>query len=476
MKTEKKKRKIKGFTLVEIMVVLLIISIIGIIAIPNINNMRDNAKQEAYNKKVKMINIAAENYVLDNKNKIVKACKSGANSRCYTCGADCYNVQVGISDLINNGGLKPDTNNDNCQITNPFGGCMYSWNVNVRFSNKKQTKVISQNIVTSKPKNMKVIDYIKYLAKTDNPHPDRTVVIDNGSSDRTCTNTLAYDGTGDNNLRYIGGNPCNYVVFNNELWRIVGAMNNIEDGSGNKQTRAKLVRNEFLDSYQYDPQISGARERVNDWTISYLKEELNGDYLNYNLTEDTKWRAVTGWNNVPEGMEGFRYFDHTKALKKEAQDMIDDVKWHLGAITISDDLNVEKAYAMERGTNVWGASEGQTCADEACPRATEWIGKVGLPYISDQKYATNGQYRRSDCLKGNWRGNSGACGPTYNYLLRSGWSITPTLTSKDAIVTYVYTINYDVKTNQNVYPSVYLKPNVKIASGNGSETDPYILK
>ena len=52
-----------------------------------------------------------------------------------------------------------------------------------------------------------------------------------------CTNTLAYDGTADNNLRYVGANPCNYVSFNNELWRIIGVMNNIDDGTGNLETR-----------------------------------------------------------------------------------------------------------------------------------------------------------------------------------------------------------------------------------------------
>ena len=38
------------------------------------------------------------------------------------------------------------------------------------------------------------------------------------------SNELVYDETKDNNLRYIGVNPNNYVSFNDELWRIIGAV------------------------------------------------------------------------------------------------------------------------------------------------------------------------------------------------------------------------------------------------------------
>ena len=49
------------------------------------------------------------------------------------------------------------------------------------------------------------------------------------------TDELKFDNTVDNNLRYIGANPNNYVSFNNELWRIIGVFNNIDDGTGKKQ-------------------------------------------------------------------------------------------------------------------------------------------------------------------------------------------------------------------------------------------------
>ena len=51
------------------------------------------------------------------------------------------------------------------------------------------------------------------------------------------TEEVVDDETADNNLRFIGANPDNYVWFNEELWRIIGVMNNIDDGNGNKETR-----------------------------------------------------------------------------------------------------------------------------------------------------------------------------------------------------------------------------------------------
>ena len=54
--------------------------------------------------------------------------------------------------------------------------------------------------------------------------------VPNKTSD-SCTYTLAYDGTTDNNLRYVGSNPCNYVKIDNEIWRIIGVMNNIDHGT-----------------------------------------------------------------------------------------------------------------------------------------------------------------------------------------------------------------------------------------------------
>ena len=54
------------------------------------------------------------------------------------------------------------------------------------------------------------------------------------------------------NIRYIGINPNNYVSIDGELWRIIGVMKNIDDGTGNKSDRVKLIRNESIGAYSWD--------------------------------------------------------------------------------------------------------------------------------------------------------------------------------------------------------------------------------
>ena len=231
----------------------------------------------------------------------------------------------------------------------------------------------------------------------------------------TCTNTLAYDGTADNNLRYVGANPCNYVTFNGESpraltvyriiskaegydvwgeafndaetcnntyaseyswdndkeyecqerheiaggWRIIGVMNNVDDGTGKKETRIKLVRNDALGNYSWDSSESSVNSGygVNDWTQADLMQELNGDYLNTSLTANTMW--YNGESNQKTGE-----YDYTKGLKSEAQAQIGNAKWHLGGTedynTYSQDATgaASNFYNYERGTTVQERQHG----------------------------------------------------------------------------------------------------------------------
>src|SRR5574344_1446237 len=66
------------------------------------------------------------------------------------------------------------------------------------------------------------------------------------------TSSMYYDETTDNNLRYYGATPNNYISFNGELWRIIGVMNNMSDGDGNTGlSLVKIVRNESFGNYNY---------------------------------------------------------------------------------------------------------------------------------------------------------------------------------------------------------------------------------
>ena len=328
------------------------------------------------------------------------------------------------------------------------------------------------------PGTLSVADKIMNLVAGE-PSNTTDVITKDAPEGATCTNTLAYDGTVDNNLRYVGANPCNYVTFNGKTagWRIVGIMNNVDDGAGKKETRIKLVRNDSLGNYSWDSSESSVHYGygVNDWTQADLMQELNGDYLDTTLTTNTIWYNGSSNQKTAE-------YDYTKGLKAVAQSQIGNAKWHLGGTdwnTYSQDATgaANNFYNYERGTTVWGSSTGQTCNDGACPRATEWTGKVALIYPSDYGYAVGGEVRSTCLSKSLYKYNTGNCG-TNDYLRPAGgwsWALSPRNSSGIA-----FTVGYSGMLNGNdtsdggaVRPAVYLKSEVSISSGNGSESEPY---
>ena len=372
------------------------------------------------------------------------------------------------------------------------------------------------------------------------------VITKTAPAGSTCTNTLAYDGTVDNNLRYVGANPCNYVTFNGESpsavtvyrimskaegydawgqsfqtveacnsvytseyswdtdnefecqerhetvggWRIVGVMNNVDDGTGNLETRIKLIRGGSLGSYSWDTSSSEVNSGlgVNDWTQADLMYELNGDYLNTNLEANTYW--YNGRNNQKTAE-----FDYTKRLSISAQELIGDAKWNLGGFEYKDETLIPNTmYTNERGTTVWGSTSEQECSDGACPRSTEWTGKVALMYPSDYGFATAGGQTtaRSVCigilsiygaLSGEkwYNDNYSDCKQNDWLNLSSNWNwflSTYSNDSRSAYGLYVsgyYSYNSTYAGFFDVLPTVYLKSGVTITDGNGTESDPYVF-
>ena len=53
----------------------------------------------------------------------------------------------------------------------------------------------------------------------------------------------------DGNVRYMGADPNNYVLFNNELWRIIGVFDVASTYGGPTEKRLKIIRNESIGNY-----------------------------------------------------------------------------------------------------------------------------------------------------------------------------------------------------------------------------------
>ncbi len=284
------------------------------------------------------------------------------------------------------------------------------------------------------------------------------------------TEELAYDGTVDNNLRYIGSNPNNYVLFNNELWRIIGVFNNIDDGTGNKETRLKIIRNEPIGEYSWDNKASGTGSSTssygsNDWSDSALQIVLN---------EGAYWNRTSG--ECPYGEDGATTScDFTNnGLTEEAKSMISNAKWNLGGSSTYTDATASMFYERERGTDV--------CTN----RPTEWIGKIGLMYPSDYGYATSGESStdRETCLNTElyyWDGAGVSDCKNNDWLHESSdsqWTLTPSSSASNYVfIVYsrgrVYPNNVSIR--NAVSPALYLSSNVKISGGDGSQGNPYQL-
>ena len=287
---------------------------------------------------------------------------------------------------------------------------------------------------------------------------------------------LAYDNTTDNNLRYIGANPNNYVTFNNELWRIIGVFNNIDNGTGTIETRLKIIRNEPIGEYSWDNKPDGTGSSINwagsnNWSDSRLMMLLNPGYeepnspiyeyegsLYYNGKSGT---CYTGRDRATVSCD----FTDTGLKSIEAKEMIGNAIWNLGRSSTYDDVTASMFYEKERGTK------------------SKWTGKIALMYPSDYGYATSGgsTTNRETCLNTalyNWDNYDDCYNNDWLYKSRTyQW----TLTSYSSTVNSVFYVDDGLVSYNNTHhtngvsPALYLNSNVKISGGEGTEESPYTL-
>ena len=302
--------------------------------------------------------------------------------------------------------------------------------------------------------------------------------------------SLLTDGTSDNNLRYIGRYPNNYVKFNNENWRIIGVMNNVTTSGGSTTSLLKITRAESLGNYSWDTSETGVNGGfgVNEWSQADIMKELNQDYLgNVQVGIDGYW--YNGSNNKKTAQMP------STIISSDAQNQIDSVVWKTGSpnnnngtsLSYNDEtLKAAYVYTKERANLNGKTCSSETSCNDTVTRTTSWTGKVGLFYISDYLYATSGgdTTNRVSCLNTqmySWGDASVSDCKNNDWLYFSAqWTISPT--SHWAYADDVYSIYFDSvivghfsADSIGVRPVVFLKSNVKITGGTGTSIDPYIL-
>ena len=240
---------------------------------------------------------------------------------------------------------------------------------------------------------------------------------------------LAYDETTDNNLRYIGANPNNYVSFNNELWRIIGVFNNIKNVQDISESRIKLIKAEPYSTTSWGEEFDDA-----DWSTSYLQQELNESYL--------------------------------PTIVNTYQQMIANVTWKSASLDIKSQTSL-------------GFYQ-----DEGCCESAPWLGKIGLIWPSDFGFATSGgnETSRTVCLNtsliswGEVLSGTADCSNN-DWLSNAGWTMSPNrLMIGMAYRVMDRVVSYETGQVSRVYPVLYLISSIKIIDGTGSESDPFILQ
>ena len=263
----------------------------------------------------------------------------------------------------------------------------------------------------------------------------KTTVINNNQNYEYAKDIFGTDKGGmmedvGGNIRYYGADPNNYVSFNDELWRIIGVFKDIDDGTGKKENRIKIIRKEIAGSNQWSNMDS------NEWSISLLKDALN---LN---------------------TSGNFYYSMTQTSKN----MISDAVWHLGAASKSFGSYYADEYYMDEREN----------APFYPGRSESWTGKIGLIYPSDYMYSSDlsqciNEGSNFGCANLSWIGNGG-----YNQ-----WTITPFGNYNDVNMIYssgnIDTTQSGVQSWGDYVPVVYLKSSILITSGDGTSENPFQL-
>ena len=440
------KKNKSGFTLIELLAVIVILAVILVISIPRILDVIETSKKDSFKNAAQLIADSAEkkkasNKLLDKDEEIT--CKDVAkiNDEDY---ASC--IISFDSDGIAKVSITGKGKFDGLKITN----------------GTKENAEVKE--ITKPTYGMKATEYI--------------------------TNLLEYDGEGlkkdntpDQNIRYYGANPNNYVSFNNELWRIIGVFND----------NVKLIRKDSLGWLSWDTSdesVNGGYG-INQWGESTYEDGTTYEgsdlmqYLNKMYYGGTSVTCYNRENNTtttcPKDSKGkFLKLDET------SKSLIDNHTWNTAGVDSNDVYDsttyisdTSKLYKAERGTKTGkNCTSGNWCNDTVT-RTTTWTGYVALPYVTDWAYASENEICETNydaydndflCKKNNWTLNEGIVS-----------LLSPYTDSNNANL--VFGVDTENSTNLGsagdsspIIPAIYLKSNVLIESGAGTSSNPYILK
>ena len=232
-------KKRKGFTLIELIVVLVVITIIALIATPLVMNIIRNSKESTRKRSIdnygKSIELAITSYLLDNGKFPTEVSQLNIE---YSGSK----VECGVEYI-----------NDDASIY--LEGCKVNGRLVDNYTYGKDGRSAALTL-TQKSNPKTITNY------TDGDIHEM-YTFEHEATEQTPALT---------DYRYIGNSPNNYVIFNgNETWRIIGVFS-VDDGNGNYEERVKLIRNESLGNKQWNS------SNQNEWVGSSIQTYLNDIY------------------------------------------------------------------------------------------------------------------------------------------------------------------------------------------------------
>ena len=441
--------KKSGFTLIELLAVIAILAIILVISIPRILDVIETSKINALKNAAQLIADSAEKKYAENEafgeeNEITCDSVSKLNKEDYCkCSIVFDENEIAKVSILGRGKFK---------------------GLKVIEATKTNAEVIKLEV----PKyGITAVEYINGLYEY------------YGDS-----YNLKIDNTKDQNVRYYGSDPNNYVSFNNELWRIIGVFGN----------NVKLVRKDILGKLSWDSSESGVNygQGINQWGESTYEDGTPYEgadlmqYLNKMYYGGETVTCYGGQSNATKACP-------TETLNDDSKSLIDNHTWNTGAPnrdtlydSTTEAYDTLKFYQAER-SNVNGknCTSGNGCNDTV-NRTTTWTGYIGLSYITDYAYASS----ESDCETKIDKSSTYKC-KNNNWMQRDDftWYLSPLAKSEctpgvwcvpnahDAwVVTSDGTAGNGLGYSSTAFaPAIYLKSNILIESGNGSESNPYTL-
>lgn len=221
-------------------------------------------------------------------------------------------------------------------------------------------------------------------------------------------------GIDDNSYRFTGANPNNYVKFkdSDELYRIIGIFNE----------KVKLVK-------------------ATSWKT-----------LSFNTTMDNNYIASNMFNNLNITTDSYLI-----SLGNNIK-YIDNENWYVGGI--------DEKYLSQTGKNIATMEVGDSKNNGVVINA-----KIGIIYLSDYIYAGDSSdktnYGKNITNTNNW------------LFLNNSWFITRNTIASDIKVYSLNSAGAIISSSptevKNVRPAFYLKNNVRLVSGTGKSTDPYVI-